>query len=150
LRNVSGTPISVTPTLWWMQNGAARSASAPQVIVPPFQSLSLNVMGMISTAGLKNFNGTVNMEFVVQGNASGLLLAAGSVDQTNTYVLEVAPQGVVESAGKSMSYWSTANGDDTMVTVWNPADEAQDFVFRLIFSGGHYGLPIHLEARATR
>jgi hypothetical protein len=41
------------------------------------------------------------------------------------------------------------NGDDTMVTLWNPADEAQDFVFTLQFSGGRYHLPIHLEARAT-
>jgi hypothetical protein len=36
-----------------------------------------------------------------------------------------------------------------MVTLWNPADEAQDFVFTLQFSGGRYHLPIHLEARAT-
>jgi hypothetical protein len=150
LRNVSGAPVSVTPMLWWMQNGAANSASTPQVTLLPHQSRSLDVMGLISAAGLKNFNGSVNLVFDVQGTASGLLLAAGSVDQTNTYVFEVSARGVVESAGKSISYWSTANGDDTMVTLWNPADEAQDFVFRLIFSGGHYGLPIHLEARATR
>lgn len=37
-----------------------------------------------------------------------------------------------------------------MVTLWNPADEAQDFVFTLFFVGGHYNLPIHLDPRATR
>ena len=36
-----------------------------------------------------------------------------------------------------------------MVTVWNPADEAQDFVFTLFYSGGHYLHPLHLEPRAT-
>jgi hypothetical protein len=37
-----------------------------------------------------------------------------------------------------------------MVTVWNPADEGQDFIFTLLYSGGHYRIPIHLEPRATR
>jgi hypothetical protein len=37
-----------------------------------------------------------------------------------------------------------------MVNLWNPADEAQDFVFRLSFSGSHYSYPIHLEPRASR
>jgi hypothetical protein len=77
-------------------------------------------------------------------------MASGSVDQKNTYVFEVLPKAVLESASKNLAYWSTGNGDDTMVTLWNPADEAQDFVFTLFFSGGHYDLPIHLEARAAR
>ena len=51
---------------------------------------------------------------------------------------------------KTISYWSTANGNDTMVTVWNPADEAQDFFFTLNYSGGSYTLPLHLDARASR
>lgn len=37
-----------------------------------------------------------------------------------------------------------------MVTLWNPADEAADFIFELTYSGGHYDLPVHLEPRATR
>jgi hypothetical protein len=36
-----------------------------------------------------------------------------------------------------------------MVTIWNPADEVQDFVFKLSFAGGHYNFPIHLAPRAT-
>jgi hypothetical protein len=72
------------------------------------------------------------------------------VDQTNTYVFEVNTRGIGVSASRSLPYWSTGNGDDTMVTVWNPADEAQDFVFKMFFSGGQYGFPIHLGARATQ
>ena len=50
----------------------------------------------------------------------------------------------------SNSYWSTANGDDTMVTLWNPADEAQNLVFTLFFAGGSYRYPVPLGPRATR
>ena len=66
------------------------------------------------------------------------------------YVFEVIPQGIGESISKSLSYWSTANGDDTMVTLWNPADEAQNLVFTLFFAGGSYRYPVPLGPRATR
>ena len=142
--------LAITSRMWWMEAGAARSAQLTTFTLAPDQSRSLDVMSLISAAGLKNFNGNVNLAFDVQGKEGGLLLEAGSVDQTNNYVFEVMPRGIAESASKSIGRWSTANGDDTMVTVWNPADEAQDFVFRLVFSGGHYLLPMHFAPRATR
>ena len=52
--------------------------------------------------------------------------------------------------GRAFSYWSTGDGDDTMITLWNAADEVQDLAFTLFFSGGQYKLPLHLEPRATR
>lgn len=150
LRDTSNSPVTVTPTLWWMASGAAQSSTGSAVTIGPGQSQSLDVSSLLLNAGLKNFSGSFNLLLDVQGSPGSLLRAAGSVDQSNTYVFEVAPRGVVESAAQSLSYWSTGNGDDTMVTVWNPSDEAQDFIFRLYFNGGHYGLPIHLAARETR
>jgi hypothetical protein len=96
------------------------------------------------------FNGTFNLELHAEENSGALLLASGSVDQTNTYVFEVMPRTAVPDFGKSLSRWSTANGDDTMITIWNPADEAQVFIFTLFYAGGHYRLPVHLLPRATR
>jgi hypothetical protein len=66
-------------------------------------------------------------------------------------VLEFGPDEPfpVTSASKNLSYWSIGDGDDTMVTLWNPADEAQELMFTLFFSGGHYRFPIHLGPRAT-
>jgi Bacterial Ig-like domain (group 2) len=150
LRNVSDALVSVTPTIWWMQSGAAQSARLPQVQLQPYESESLNVNAMLALAGLKNYNGSFNIVFDGDLKRGSLLTAAGSVDQTYTYVFEVRPRGIAESASKSLQYWSTGNGDDTMITLWNPTDEAQDLVFKLIFSGGHYLLPVHLEPRATR
>jgi hypothetical protein len=91
----------------------------------------------------------VNLILDAEGPPRSLLLASGSVDAKKTYVFQVFPRGIQESAAKSISYWSTGNGDDTMVTIWNPADEAQDFRFTLNFTGGHYRLPLHLGPRAT-
>jgi hypothetical protein len=150
LRNISNEPVTVSPSFYWMQGGAARSGQLKSFVVQPAKTTSLDVQSLLSNAGLGNFNGSVNLVLDVQGKPHSLLLASGSVDQTKTYVFQVIPRAIRESASKSLSYWSTGNGDDTMVTVWNPADEAQDFVFTLFFSGGHYDLPIHLDARATR
>ena len=150
LRNVSDAPVLVTPTLWWMEGGVPHSARLPRINLLPHQTESLDVMSPLSVSGLKNFNGSFNLVFDGEARRGALVLASGSVDQTNNYVFEVVARGVTESAAKSLQYWSTGNGDDTMVAVWNPADEAQDFVFTLFFTGGHYIVPLHLEARATR
>jgi len=128
----------------------AHTAKLEQFSLLPYNSRNLNLPELISKAGVKNFNGNLNLILDADGKSRALLTAIGSVDQRNTYVFEVLSSGVIESAAKSMSYWSTRDGDDTMVTLWNPADEAQDFVFTLFFSGGHYRLPIHLDARVTR
>jgi hypothetical protein len=149
LRNVSDQPIQVSPTLWWMAAAAPRSAQLPSFTVPPGQTQSLNMPALLASASLNNFNGSMNLILDVQGPARGLLLTSGSVDQKNTYVFEVRPVGVGESNAKSLGYWSIGNGDDTMVTLWNAADEAQDLVFTLFFTGGHYNFPIHLGPRAT-
>jgi len=150
LRNVSDAPASATPTLWWMAGGTAQSSQLPTITFNPGQSQVLDIPALISGAGLSNFNGSVNLVVDVKGEPGALLLAAGSVDQGNTYVFQVSPRGILESASKSLAYWSTGNGDDTMVTVWNAADEAQDLIFKLLYTGGHYSFPIHLGPRATQ
>ena len=150
LRNVGEASISLKPSLWWMQNGKPQSAELPPLTLSPLETRSLDLLALLASVGLQGFNGSVNLVFDGEARRGCLVMASGSVDQTNTYVFEVVPRGAMESAAKSIQYWSTGNGDDTMVTIWNPADEAQDFHFTLFFTGGHYTLPLHLEPRATR
>jgi hypothetical protein len=150
VRNVSNQPASVSPTLWWMEGAQPRSALLPQITVPAHRTVNLNVPGLMTSGGLKHFNGSFNLILDMNAQAGAITMNGGSVDAKNTYVFEVVPHSVMESAAKSISYWSTANGDDTMFTLWNPADEDQDFVFTLFFSGGSYAYPIHLVARSTR
>ena len=150
LRNPSAQTISVTPVLWWMQGGAPQSSRLKPVTVAPYQALDLGVPALLAAVGLQHFNGEVTLALDMQGPPHQVLLAGGSVDQSGTYVFAVRPMAILESVAKSMSYWSTGNGDDTMVTLWNPADQAQDFVFTLFFAGGHYAFPVHMEGRVTR
>lgn len=149
LRNISEQAIKVSPTVYWMAGAKAQSASLSQLTLLPHETRAMDLVSLMSSAGVKNFNGSFNLILDTQGTGQGILVAAGSVDQTNNYVFQVTPHGVGEGGSQSLSYWSTKNGDDTMVTLWNPADEAQDFLFTLFFSGGHYQYPIHLEPRAT-
>ena len=151
VRNISNQPITFTSTLWWMAGGIAKSANLPQVSLAALRTLNLNMLSLLAQAGLKNYNGSVNLVLNVTANTSpgAMLLSSGSVDQKNTYVFQVIPEGVKESIAKNLSYWSTMNGDDTMVTLWNPAEEAQDFLFTLFYADGHYKYPLHLEPRAT-
>lgn len=150
LRNISNAPMSLTPTIWWMQSGQAHSAQLQPVQLQPYQSQSLNVTQMLGLSGIPNYNGSFNVVFNGNVKPGSLLTTGGSVDQTKNYVFQIVPGGVAESASKSVANWSTANGDDTMITLWNAADEAQDLVLKLFFTGGHYLVPIHLDPRATR
>jgi hypothetical protein len=113
LRNVSNQPFSVTPTLWWMEGAAARSAQLGEFTLAPHHTENLDVPSMLVSAGLKNFSGSVNLVLDTKGDSRGLLIASGSVDRKNTYVFEVRAGGVLESAAKTFSRWSTGNGDDT-------------------------------------
>ena len=150
LRNISNQPAEVTPELWWMAGGSPQSATLPQMALSPHQTLNLNVPALLATAGLKNFSGSVNLILDTKAQAGGLVFSSGSVDQTNTYVFEVLAHGIAEGAAKELCYWSTGNGDDTMVTLWNPADERQDLSFSLFYTGGQYVYPIQLGPRETR
>lgn len=150
VRNISDQPATVTPELWWMTSGSPQSAKLPQMTILPHQTVNLNAPALLAAAGLKNFNGSVNLILDTKAQAGGLLLSSGSVDQKNTYVFEVVPRGIAEGAAKELCYWSTGNGDDTMVTLWNPADEPQDLAFTLFYTGGQYVYPIHLGPRETR
>jgi hypothetical protein len=150
IRNPTNEPIGITPVLWWMEASTPRSVRLPRFVLPAGATENLPVKSLLERAGLSNFNGSFNLILEADTKLSGLLMSSGSVDQSNTYVFEVIPQGVGNSISKALSYWSTGRGDDTMITIWNPADEAQDFVFTLFFSGGSYKVPIPLGPRATR
>jgi hypothetical protein len=149
LRNLGTQSVSVTPVIYWMEGGAAHSATQTPFTIAPLQTERLNTSALLNASGLNKFNGSFSLILEVQGPQNSVLLSSGSVDQSYTYVFEVIPSGVKESGSKNLSYWSTANGDDTMVTLWNPATEAQDFIYRFFFTGGQYALPVHLGPRAA-
>lgn len=114
--NMSEHAATVTPELWWMAGGSPQSATLPQMTILPHQTMNLNAPGLLAAAGLKNFNGSVNLILGTKAQPGGLVMSSGSLDQTNTYVFEVIPHGVAEGVAKALCNWSTGNGDDTMVT----------------------------------
>ena len=150
VRNISDEPVSASLTLYWTEGATDHSVPLPQLTLAPHRTQNIALASLLSQTGLKNYNGSFDLVFEVAQNSGSLLMLSGSVDAKNTYVFEVLPRSADKSIGKSIGNWSTANGDDTMVTLWNPADEAQELQFTLFFSGGQYKLPLHLGPRATR
>ena len=149
IRNVSKDPATVTPELFWMQAGTMHRKLLSASQIPAGASEQLDTKAMLAQAGLSDFNGSFNLTLQTSSPAASLLLASGSIDQTGSYVFQITPHLIKESLGKVLSYWSIANGNNTMVAIWNPADEPQDLSLTLHFRGGHYTLPVHLSNRAT-
>lgn len=152
VRNISNQPLTLTPTLWWMAGMVPHSARLSPVSIPPYHTVNLNAPALLAEGGPKGFTGSFNLVLDADGQSRALLEVAGSVDQTENYVFEVSPMAKMESVAKTLSYWSTGNGDNTMVTLWNPADEPQSLSFVLYFAGGdgQYTFPIYLNGRETR
>ena len=76
-RNVSSQPVSVTPTFYWMQEGSAHSVKLQSFTLLPAEARDLNVPNLLVGAGLKDFNGRVNLILESTGSPRALLLASG-------------------------------------------------------------------------
>ena len=89
---------------------------------------------VLAEVGLGDYSGTINLAVSYTGQTADIVEASGSVDQTSTYVFEVPARSAESSLSKETPYWSTANGADTMVSLWNPSDKSEDVLMTLYFS----------------
>lgn len=161
LRNTTEKPLDATLQLNYMKGMGGSSmgtnSSAPITRNLPLQHLApgeakqVDMRAVLNSAGLASINSFINLSVSFIGKAGNLILASGSVDQSGTYVFEVEPQGVSTSRIKFTNYWGVANGNDTMFSLWNPTDTAQDIVATFYYGdgSGKYTLPVHLEPQAS-
>ncbi|HWG70326.1 MAG TPA: hypothetical protein VN692_13010 [Steroidobacteraceae bacterium] len=93
----------------------------------------------------------LNWSLSYDGMPSDIEITTGSVDQSGSYVFAVVAQQEGASVGQLLPMWSTADGDDTMITLWNQDAAAQDLdlSFNSSDGSGQYLLPVHLEAGAA-
>jgi hypothetical protein len=141
LRNPTSRPLDAKPVLYLM------AGSQMTRIVLPVQHLGAGEARQLPlAASLTNFSGMATLVISYVGRSHDLLIATGSVDQTATYVFQVAPDTAAESWAKNDPYWSVADGFDTMMTVFNSGDAPEDIVATLTYIGGsgHYWVPLHL------
>jgi hypothetical protein len=91
-----------------------------------------------------------NVTVTYTGAVADLLMGAGAVDQTGSYVFAVIPQVVQDGMAKGSS-WMLDGGYDSMFTLWNPSNEPQDLVATFSYPDGStgYKLPVHLDPYAS-
>lgn len=151
LRNTTEKPLSVALQLSYMAGATAVSRTLRAESLAPLESRQMDLHSTLIAAGLRNFNGSVNLSASFTGKQGDLVLASGSVDQTGTYVFEVEAKGVGKSRIKFSNYWSVRDGNDTMITLWNPTSAPQDIVGTFYFANGNgnYMVAIHLAPQAS-
>jgi len=154
LRNTTPAPLDVALRLNYMPSMAGAipvNRDLPTQRLRPFEARKVDLEPMLRAAGLRSFNGSINLFISSTGRGGDLILANGSVDQSATYVFEVRPQGIGESIGRISGYWSVANGNDAMFSLWNPTDTPQDIVATVYYGDGSgtYHLPVHLAPQAS-
>src|SRR5713226_7033368 len=91
LRNTTEKPLEVALQLNYMRgpmkdmNGSAPvSRNLPAQYLGPFEARQVDMQAALNSAGLKSFNGSINLSTSFTGKAGDLVLATGSVDQTGS------------------------------------------------------------------
>ena len=144
LRNVSSLTVAVTPTLYYMAGGTAKSVTLANLLLPAGQTRLWNGDELLHKAGLDGLTGSLNVVFTYHSRPTDVLIATGSLDQSKTYVFEVEPQRLGTGSSRLLGDWSVADGNDTMISLLNPASRAHDISLTLYFAGGKYVLSLHL------
>jgi hypothetical protein len=151
LRNTTAKPLDISLALNYTHGTTPVNRNLPAQRLRPFEAKIVDLPSTLHAEGLKTFDGTINLALAFTGRASDLVLATGGVDQTGTYVFEVRPQVIGPSIGTITGYWSVANGDDSMFSLWNPTDSSQDMIATLYYGDGsdRYHFPVHLGPQAS-
>jgi len=151
LRNATGRALPVALRLNWMEGEAPRTLPLPTQVLAPAATRRVHLGQFMDRAGLGDFDGSVNLLLSFNGRAGELVPAAGSMDETHNYVFEVPPQGAAPTSGREAITWQLRAGFDTMLTLWNWGEKAEDVVATFYYGDGtgKYELPEHLAAGAS-
>lgn len=146
LRNTTGEPLKLNPTLYVTNAAKTSSFSLPPEVLAPYASRQVDMADRLKSLRLRNFDGTLNMAVSYAGAVADLLMAAGAVDQTGSFVFAVIPQVIEDGVAKD-SNWMVGDGYDSMLSLWNPSNEPEDLVATFSYpdGSGGYKLPVHLD-----
>jgi hypothetical protein len=149
LRNVSTAKRMISVGANYMYGTNARSVHLADLVLEPGSSSKVDVEAALTALKLHPAIGYINLTYTFQGRPTDLLIASGSLDGAGTYVFEVGAAFTATSMAKSICYWNSGNGMDTMLTIWNHGLRDEDLVLTFNHAQGSYKYPIHLKAQAS-
>jgi hypothetical protein len=143
LRNTTPMQLSLSLALYLP---AGTAVPVPIQPLCPYEARQVDGRALLASAGLGKFSGILTLSIGFTGMPTDLIDAAGTVDQSGSYVFEVDSKTAETSLSKSIPFWAVGNGQDTMLNLWNPTDTEEDLVLTLYFQtgGAPYQLPLHL------
>ena len=128
-------------------NGGSRIPLG-SVLLSPSGTAKIDLAGMIAKTGAQLGPETTNLLFSYTGQPSDLGVETGSTDQTENYVFEVSVNSEQPTISRTICYWTISGDNDTMIDLWNYTNQASDEVLTILFAGGQYKMPVHLDASA--
>lgn len=148
LRNTTSKLINLNLDVSYMTENAPISREIPERLAP-LATKRVNLPVVLRSLGMRDLSASINVGISYTGQLGDVVMAAGSVDQSGTYVFEVEPQALSGAHRKLGSYWDLEDGSNTMYSLWNPTEEPQDVLVTLFYDNGKYKLPVHLAPQAS-
>lgn len=149
LRNTTGNPMQVQLTANTMSGSGGLDVPLGSIALDPHSTRQIDMSSLLGSVGLDSYNGYINLRTSFSGSPTDLLQESGSIDQTLNYVFEVPPRLEESSSGRTYNYWNTNGDTDTMFTLWNYSNDAEDLVLTFQHQEGKYEMPVHLEAHSS-
>ncbi|TAN24000.1 MAG: hypothetical protein EPN33_04050 [Acidobacteria bacterium] len=156
LRNATARPLEVTLTAALgmpMGRSAAPAAASHAIELGPGETRRIGLAAWAHRLqrGPAPPGESLNWSASFEGAPGDLVMTAGSVDRSGSYVFQVMPQKVGVSAGEQLPYWTTVGGNNTMYSLWNPTGSEQDLVLMLTPADGTnaYEMAISLAPGAS-
>lgn len=147
LRNISANPLTVALSLTSDQaDGHPATRVLDNLALAPGQTMPLDYTTYFGNDHpLPDGFGELSVAYT--GQEGDLLFQAGSVDQTQNFVFGVTTTLQSPSASKTICYWSIEADNDSMISIWNWSAAPEDLVLTLLYHGGQYRIPLHLDSR---
>jgi len=149
LRNTTAKPIDMALQFSHMTETTPVSRVIQQNL-PALGSKTINLPNVLGSLGMQELSGSINVGVSYTGRVGDVVMAAGSVDQSGTYVFEVEPQALSSTHRKLGSYWDLTDSSNTMYSIWNPTDKPQDVLVTLYYGdNGKYKMPVHVVPQGS-
>ncbi len=148
VRNTTARSVDLQTNMSFGMGASAKQLVLPAMRLAPEQARRIPLKRILQNYGVQ---GSVTLSFSYSGTPGDVMAATGAVDKTGNYVFEVEPAAIGQSASKSVIYWTTASGFDTMYSIWNPTKDTQSLVLKFLYGDNKtYLLPLQLQPEETQ
>ena len=148
LHNTSSQQRDISVAVSYSGTGGPETHTLGSVSLAPHTTQAVDVPALMRSAKVAPTARSVSLSLSFTGNESDIQSEVGSVDGSMNYVFAIYVQREEWTIGRTLCHWTLLGDSNTMISLWNYTDKAEDLQLTLYYRNGQYVIPVHLDPRA--